>query len=185
MTDKVMPATALTRGSQADMAYTSYFEVLPGGIRFEDIFYPQFWRHHKRIRPMSIIRLRAEDGSFDVDVVVRTQSPSGLVVEFRSGRVPAGIDANMTANAALLDATKVRMAPIAEDGKPRVRVQFLPKTKWRLIGVDGSEISRDHATELEAQTAMANYLAAMLMRNPTEEELHAHAQAKLTAVTAA
>lgn len=178
MTDKVLPASALKRSSQSDMAFTTYFEIVRPDVEFHDVFYPQFWRHHKNIRPHSMIRLRNENDSFDFIVVVRTVVPGGLVVEFNSGRVPAGIEAEDAAGAALADAARLKMAPIDNDGRPVIRIQFLPKTKWRLLGLNGEEVKRDMANQPEAEKELALYLATMFMRQPTDEELLAHVKDK-------
>lgn len=178
MTDKTLPASALKRSSQSDMSFTTYFEVVRGDVEFHDIFYPQFWQHHKTIRPHSMIRIRSEIDTFDFTVVVRAVVPGGLVVEFNHGRVPAGIEAEDAAGAALADATRLKMAPIAGDGRPLIRTQFLPKTKWRLIGLNSEEVKRDMANQIEAEKELALYLATMFMRQPTDEELLAHAKAK-------
>jgi hypothetical protein len=65
-------------------------------------------------------------------------------------------------------------------GKPLVRVQFIPATQWRLLGIDGSEVKKDMATREEAEEAMGVYLKDINMRLPTEEESAAYAAAHST-----
>ncbi len=51
-----------------------------------------------------------------------------------------------------------RVVPLAKDGEPIVRVQHRSATQWRLIGLNGDEVSRNHKTQVEAEEAMAVYL---------------------------
>jgi len=185
MTDKHLRPGALTNASLAEQTYASYFELLPETVEYEDVFYPTFWMHHKRVRPYTIIRLRRLDHAFDVFVTVRTPVAGGLVVEFHSGRPPAGVDPYEVQSAVHAEASKLRIAPIGQDGKPVVKIEFLPKIKWRVLGLGSEEIARNIETRDQAELAMADYLRSVSMRNPTDEELFAESKRRTAAAAAA
>jgi len=185
MTNKTLRPGALTNASLAEQTYASYFELLPETVEYEDIFYPTFWMHHKKVRPHTIIRLRRLDHAFDVLVTVRTAIAGGLVVEFHSGRPPAGVDPYAVESAVRAEASKLTVAPIGSDGKPVIKMEFLPKTKWRVLGLGSEEIQRNIETREQAETVLLDYLRSVNMRNPTDEELLAEAKKRTAAVVAA
>ena len=47
------------------------------------------------------------------------------------------------------------------EGPPISRVEHTPATKWRVIGLDGGEVSRGHPTKAEAEAALKRYAAAL------------------------
>lgn len=182
MADKMLAARCLTRSSMMDMTVQEYFEILPEDVEYQSIFDPSFWRHHTALKPYSLIRLRHALGHFDVIVSVVHKVPGGVLVEFFSGRPPHGVNPYKVEMEARAEALRLKVGPIAEDGKPVVRTQFLPKTKFRVLGLGSAEIARDIATQKEADTVLANYLNGLNMRNPTDDELLAHAKAKAAAL---
>lgn len=184
MTEKTLSARALTNASLAEQTYATYLEMLPETIEYEEIFYPTFWRHHKKVRPYTMLRLRRVDHAFDVFVTVRTPVAGGLVVEFHSGRPPAGVDPYEVQSAVHAEAAKLKVAPIGADGKPQIKIEFLPKIKWRVLGLGAEEIQRNIETRDQAEIIMADYLRSISMRNPTDEELLAEMKRR-TALAAA
>ena len=176
MTEKALRAGGLTRQEQADQVYPVYFEWIEEHVDYADLFHPAFWRHHTRLKPLSMIRLRHVRGHFDVFVTVKTAIAGGVAVEFHSGRPPAGIDPYKVAAEGLADGLKLRPVPLRDDGKPSIYIQFLPKTKWRLVA-GNAEIKRDMNTEEEAKTELAIYLNQLGLRIPTDEERLEHAVA--------
>jgi hypothetical protein len=185
MTEKTLRAGALTRASQYDMTVPQFFETLPEDVDYSEIFDPNFWRHHTAVKPGSLVRLRHALGNFDVIVNVVHKVAGGVLVEFFSGRPPRGIDPYKVQDDTRAEALKIRVAPIAEDGKPVVRTQYLAKTKFRVLGLGGAEVARDISTSAEAETVLLNYLNGLNMRNPTNDELLEHAKAKQAALAAA
>jgi hypothetical protein len=185
MTEKCLRPGALTNASLAEQTYAQYFELIPETVEYEDIFYPTYWRHHKKVRPYTIIRLRRLDHAFDVDLTVRTPVAGGLVVEFRGGRPPAGVDPYEVQSAVHAEAAKLKIAPIGQDGKPVIKMEFLPKIKWRVLGLDSEEIARNIETRDQAEIVLADYLRSISMRNPTDEELLAEAKKRTAAAVAA
>ncbi len=183
---KVMPAKCLKRSSQFDMTVAQFFEILSEDVRYQDVFNPMFWQHHvATIQPNTLVRLRHSLGEFDVVVNVVHRVANGLLVEFFSGRPPRGIDPYKVESEARAEALRVVVGPIAADGKPVCRVQFLPKTDFRVLGLGGAEIQRGIKTHKEAEVVLANYLAGLNMRNPTDDELLAAAQARVKAAESA
>lgn len=63
-----LPATYL---SVASFVSTTYFTLIPVGHTPDDLLQPEYWMHWARkLRPNSFIRVRAEDGSFDGELLV-------------------------------------------------------------------------------------------------------------------
>jgi len=192
MTDKRLSAKALGSSSDSGQHYATYFEYIPDDVAYEDLFHPAYWHHHAaKLKPLTIIRCRRTDGVFDVFLTVRTTIAGCVVMEFHSGRPPRGIDPYKVEDDARAEAMKLKVAPIDANGKPVVRVEFFPKTKWRVIGLGSAEIERDLPSREHAELRMATYLHTINMRNPTAEELLAEmkrrsevaAQKALTPVT--
>lgn len=171
MTDKYLRPGGLTTADIAVQRYTQYFEEVGADVTYEDIFHPSFWRHHKKLRRFDVIRLAHPRGDFDIFVTVRAVVAGGVTVDFHGGRPPKGIDPYTVAEEELAAAMKIRTVPIGNDGRPSVFIQHLPKTKWRVIGLNSTEVKRDIATKEEAEVEMAIYLSDIRMRLPTEEEL--------------
>ena len=159
--DKHLPATAMKK--LADYEFQRYFAIVPPGTAFEDLFTPTFWAHHvKKLRTHDIIRVRAEDGSFDFSVTVIATPQGGVNVE-PWPKYPNSASAVEAAKIAA-DA-KPKALPVRADGKPKARVEYLPATKWRAIGVDGSEIGRDYPSKAAAEAALAKYLKTLGYEN--------------------
>ncbi len=169
---KHLRARGLMPSDTAQQQYTSYCETLSPDVAFEEIFNPSFWVHHKtKLKRNDIIRLIAHDRSFDIDVTVAKINPSGIVVEYRGGRPPAGADPVKSERDAIARSMKIQIVPLWSDGKPVVRVEHLPKTRWRVLGLEKKEIRRDMETREEAEQAMLKYLEDIRMRMPSEEEI--------------
>ncbi len=63
-----LPATYL---SVASYVSTEYFTLIPVGHTPDDLLQPEYWMHWARkLRPNSFIKVRAEDGSFDGELLV-------------------------------------------------------------------------------------------------------------------
>lgn len=134
----------------------SWHVLLPEGVAYADLFRPEFWMHHAtKLRQHDLIRVRAADGAFDVMLnVVMTTRGGTLVEEWPKWPTEADNDAAKNAVAEPIAVREVY-------GRPVPRVEHTPKTKWRVIGLDGSEISREHPTKDAAETALRQYVAAM------------------------
>ena len=61
-----------------------------------------------------------------------------------------------------------RVVPFGRDGTPVVRIEHLPATKWRVLGLH-SQVSAGHETEAQARKAMADYLAGIRYVMPSAE----------------
>lgn len=165
---KHLPAKALSRSDCTDYKTTSYVETLPPTVAFNDIFNPLFWAHHKnKLRINDMIRLIANDRSFDIDVTVAHVSRGGVTVELRGGRLPAGVNGvEAVRQAAMESAREPQAVPINKiTGKFMIRIDHTPKTKWRLIGIDGKEVKRDMEKQ-QAEEELARYLKEMNMFFP-------------------
>ena len=129
---------------------------VPESVQFSDLFDPAFWRHHsKKFLPGHLIRMRRVDGAWDVQLNVVAQAPGGLVVE----PWPKWPDDEMMADAAAEKAKPLQKISI--NGQMVPRVEHTPATKWRVIGLDGNEISRGHATKAKAEEALRTYAASL------------------------
>lgn len=178
MTDRYLRAGGLTPADIASQKYTHYFEEVGSDVTYSDLFHPNFYRHHRKLRPFDIIRLVHPNRDFDVFVSVRQVIAGGVTVDFFGGRPPKGVDPYKVAEEELAAAMMIQVVPIDASGKPTVFVQHLPRTKWRVIGLANTEIKRDIATKEEAEVVMFGYLADIRMRLPTNEELLAEIEVR-------
>lgn len=159
---------------------TNWYAVkLPPAMAYEDLFRASFWKHHQtRLNPMDIVRVRAEDGSFDVMLTVAGKADNGELTMEIWPSFPKHMSAEKIAatNQARVesDALKPTKVPLSKaDGMPMVRIEYLEATKWRLRGFDGQEVSRNHPNETEARKAMAEYMKRMGFEMPSDEEIAA------------
>jgi hypothetical protein len=173
MTTKRLRARGLTTADIAAQKYTNYHEIVEENVEFHELFDPSFYEHHKRVKPYDVLRLTHPAGLFDVYVTVRSVIPGGVTVDYHGGRPPKGFDPYKVAEDELGAALQIKVCPIDRDGRPVVKVEHTPKTRWRVIGLNSTEVTRDIATKLEAEIAMAHYLNDIRMRLPTPEELMA------------
>ena len=181
-TEKAHRANAFHPQEQSHFVHTDYTIVLDPGVTFEDLFRPTFWIHAKqKLKPRDRVRCIEQSGIFDVQLAVMSTPAGGVLMRFLSGDPGENIKDPFAASAAARKVgTQVKLVPISSvTGKPVVCVQFLPATKWRVIGVDGkSEVARGFASQHEAEAAMHAYLREIHMRLPTPEELAAAQPAK-------
>lgn len=160
-----------------------YTVKLPPSYKYEDLFQPAFWKHHQvRLGVLDIVRVRAEDGSFDVMLTVGGKAENGELIMDLWPKFPAHIRVENIAgvNGAAIAArnlapTKVPLSK--SDGLPVARTEFLEATKWRVRGVDGQEVSRNHPTESAAREALSRYLNNMNFEMPSDEEISAGIEA--------
>lgn len=156
----------------ADYKRQSWFEVLPPGITFEDLFDPKLWGNFTgKLKKYDIVRVCAEDGSFDVELTVRAIDVGGIHMQvFPHFRGKSG-EAALEAASAAQEESAIKVVPIARDGLPVVRVEYKNATKWRLLGLNG-EVERNFESEGDALKAMAVYLdtARLVMPDPEKEE---------------
>lgn len=171
MVTKKLPASALAH--TYDHYHRIWFVQLPPGYVFEDLFSPGFWSHHRKLVKADIVRVRAHDGSFDFNVSVLATPQGGAVVDVWP-RYPTGTDIN--AARAAIDAgaaARPKVVPIMSNGKVAVRVEFRDATKWRVIALDGSELSNGHETQADAEAARDKYLVELRMELPSDEAIKA------------
>ncbi len=166
---KYVPARALNE--TADYIYTRFCVEVPPDMVLEDLFTPIAWAHvRNRLQKHDIVRCIAEDGSFDVDLTVREIEVGGVHM------VPRPHIGGLSGGKALDKLSKIASSstpnkvPLDSEGRPVVKVQFLPATKWRVIGMSGHEVSRGHKSEAEAVQAMHKYLASAGLEMPKLSE---------------
>ncbi len=131
-------------------------EILPEGVEYVHLFMPEFWKHHaSKLRPFELVRVRAADGSFDVQLVVVAASSGGVVVELWP-KMPS------LAESEAADAERAAPLEIREiGGQPVPRVEHGKTTKWRVIGIDGNEVSRGHESKAAASVALDKYVMGL------------------------
>lgn len=165
MAIKYIPAKALSQ--TADYVYTRFCVEVPPSMKLEDLFVPVAWAHVRtQLAKHDIIRCIAEDGSFDVDLAVREVEVGGvhMVPRPHIGGV-SGVEA-LEQLSEIAASSSPAEVPLAADGAPVVRVEWLPATKWRVLGISGGEVSREHKTEADAIKAMHQYLASAGLQLP-------------------
>lgn len=147
-----------------DYAHSRYYVQLKPDDTYDDLFVPTFWAYHRgKLRQNDLIRVRAHDGRFDVTLTVVDVKTGGVAMQ----RWPIEPAAEEAAAASEIGKTD-RLVPFAGDGKPVVRVEFLPATNWRVIGLNG-EVSFGHKDEPTALKAMHEYLAGIRYVMPSAD----------------
>lgn len=145
-----LPGGYLTNASRADYASTAWFVHLPAGVKLGDLFNPRFWAHHTRIlKKHDLLRVRAEDGSFDFELTVVELRQGGVLMEAWP-KMPAAIE--------IAEATEVAPVQIA-DGSYCPRIEYKKVTKWRVIGQDNNESMAGIETKPAAVAALIKYMA--------------------------
>ena len=129
---------------------------LPEHVEYKSLFEPSFWRHHAhKFSIGDIIRVRRVDGVWDVQLVVDANGVGALTVsEWPKWPKDEEVEAAREAASAPLE---IRLL----DGKPVPRVEHTPATKWRVIGVNGEEVTRNFATKPEAERDLERYVASI------------------------
>lgn len=156
-----LPASYLDNTARSDYAYTSYFVELPGNVQFGHVFAPRFWSHvARRLKKNDLIRLRANDDSFDFMVAVVEVKPSGGVLVEAWPKIPR----------AASEAEAVGVQPFEKNGQWHPRIDYQKATKWRVIGLDNNEYAAGFADKRAAATAMIKYMAEMGMTPETTVE---------------
>ncbi len=141
--------------SEFDTRNWTALEV-PAEIEYADLFDPTFWRHHAaKFRKGNLIRMRRVDGAWDVQLNVVASVQGGLQVELW----PKMPDATAAQRAAEQMAAAIQVREV--NGRPVPRVEHTPATKWRVIGLDGNEVSRGYETKRAAEDAMRTYAATL------------------------
>jgi hypothetical protein len=163
---KYIAATQLNE--TADYQFTRWSIVIPQNIEFEELFVPVTWAHVRhKLTKNDIVRVIAQDGSYDIDLTVRQVEVGGVHMLVRPHLDGiAGADALKNAAERAKDAAP-KVVPLDGEGNPVVKVQYLPATQWRVIGINGGEVSRNHASEADAIDAMNAYLASSGLTMPS------------------
>lgn len=147
--DKHLPAGAL-RQTQ-DYHHARYFVAFPEDHAFADLFSPTYWGNHRNLKANDLVRVRAVDGAFDVQLNVVATAQGGVVMELWP-KMPAAAD--------LMEPAPV-IAKREINGRPVPRVDHTKATKWRVIGLDGNEHSRGYDTKAAAESAMTAYMKSI------------------------
>lgn len=180
MTDHHRPS-AFGPQDQAHFRYSDYFTRLEPDVGFAQIFDPGFWLHAKeKLKVDDIVRIQAHDREFDITVTVQAVVAGGIIMRFLTGDPGSNIDDPFRAIAEIRNRNiEPKVVPLNKDGEPIIRFEFIPTTKWRILGLNGAEVARDIQTKPEAELKYQAYLKEINMRLPTAEEVEAH-KAKAT-----
>lgn len=162
MSIKQLPAGALNH--LADYMYSTRFVVLPPDVDSKELFKPGFWAHHAvKLKLNDIVRVRADDGSFDFMLTVIRKDQGAVLMDIwpkypvRASSAEAASDA-MAKVAAESRSTLVRSKVL---GKEVPRVEHTKATKWRVIGLDGKEYAKDFDVKEDAEKAMDKYMTGL------------------------
>ena len=158
-----LPAGAISNRSRAEYAFSTWFVPLPAGVTLGDCFRPNFWSHHlKMFRRHDMMRLRAEDGSFDFMATIVDIRVGGMRIESwpklpdaQAEMIPSGVQA-------------VKMS-----GGWAPRIEYRKATNWRVIGHDGNEHSGGHESKEAAASVLIRYMADLGF-TPSQVNEHMH-----------
>jgi hypothetical protein len=164
-----------------DFAHQRYFVKLRPSETFDDLFVPTFWSYHKsKLTKYDTVRVVAHDDSFDVDLAVHEVVAGGVVMRLRPLFGSAVGAEGLVQAAKAAEAASLKIVPIAADGMPEARVEFLPATQWRVLGLGSVEVARDLASEPKALDVLSSYLTQARLVLPSDDEIAA-AKAKAAA----
>lgn len=139
-----LPATALSLSQYVSM---TYFAMIPVGHTPEDLLQPEYWMHWaKRLRPNYFVQVRAEDGSFDGQLLVIQASDTWAKCVW------------------FVFNTRVDGERAAVDQSPkRDNFKIEPNARgWRLIEkATGKVIAKELPLKADAEKALDTYLAEM------------------------
>lgn len=147
----------------ADYMYSTRYVLLPPDIKIDDIFKPAFWAHHAaRLKLHDIIRVRAEDGSFDFMITVIRKDQSAVLMDvWPKYPAAASVAEGGEAMAAIAVTARKELTQATHLGKPVPRVEYTRATKHRVIDLAGKEHSSGYATEADAKAALDKYLQGL------------------------
>ena len=172
-----LPPTALSAPNIAGQRYNEWVVVLPPDHTLEDCLHPSYWAHYstgRKLNKHDLIRVIAHDGSFDTTLTVADKVTGGVRVvpwpQYAPGFGPA-----FGAVAPSRPIAEPVPVPILPNGKAAVRIDYTDVTKFRVIGLDGEPIATGIEAEQDAIKKRDDYLKALNMRLPNEEEIAAEA----------
>jgi len=173
MSEKHLEPQAIRNANVAGNKHAFHFVELNPKHSFVDLFMPQFWGHyHRLINENDLVRVKAHDGAFDVMLAVAGKPRGGLVMELWPKYPGSAIVPKEVAEAAAVAMEmKPKLVPFDRDGQPKVRVEWTKNTEWRVRGIDGHEVSRDHKTEAVALGAMQKYMDDLGLIMPSQAEI--------------
>jgi len=137
-----LPATYL---SLAQYVSQTYFTLIPIGHAPDDLLQPEYWMHWaKRLRPNYFIRVRAEDGSFDGELMVIQASDTWAKCVWFTFNQRTGDE-----------------RAEADYSPQRENYKIEPNARgWRLIEkATGKVIAKDLPGKADAEKALDSYLA--------------------------
>jgi len=153
--------TVYTIGVGTDMAENDA-PRLPDGATLADVLRPDFWKHHHTVLKVGdLIRIRANDGAFDMMLTVIAKGQGAVTMDVWP-KFPDAADLQRAADVAAV-AVKARSVLVARSvhGKMVPRVEFTRATNWRVIALDGNEHSSGYRTQAEAHMVMKDYLVKL------------------------
>lgn len=134
-------------------ATTRWFHLATRGTLVEHIKNPDYWQHTaaRLLRTPNkglgdVIRVLAEDGSFDIDVTVLAVDPRGLWMQVREMRLWEA------------PADKPVEAPERADSDGYT-VEFAGPHKWRIVNSAGDVVAHGYPSKPDAQKALINIKA--------------------------
>jgi hypothetical protein len=152
---------------------------------FADIWSVAWWKHHCSagangcVLEGDLVRLIATDKSFDIVVSVERVLPGGAEVHLYHGRLPediAGLDAYEIRRRYTKNEADFSLVKMDHEGKPFVRVEYLPASKWRVVGDDRQVVAESIISKSEADKRLSKYLFDMNLRMPAPGEMAKHVQ---------
>lgn len=144
-----LPGGAISNRSRAEYAYSTWFVPLPAGATLADCFRPNFWSHHiKQFKRNDMLRIRAEDGSFDFMATVADVRIGGMRIETWP---------KMADETAEVESSGVNA--VEKSGGWCPRIEYRKATNWRVIGHDGNEHSAGHDSKEVAAQILMRYMA--------------------------
>lgn len=156
----------------AEFSFSTWHANLPSEFEAEWLWIPSNWAHHTgRLKKNDLVRVTCE-GKFDLFITVDLVLSSGI--EFRpfpSFGEKVGDEATNEMVRVAKDQA-VAEIPLAADGNPVVRVDYLRASGWRMIGLHGHS-QEGYESEAAARDAMEKYVLDNRLSWPDDEAIAA------------
>lgn len=145
MNDRYRPKLHYGKLKEADHAYRRLFAEVPSGVDIDTVLNPDFWAHYTRdIRPMDVIEVFCEDGSWEGVLRVMSVGTVEVKVKLRS-----------------VTEYETDEEPEVEDDLYWIRWKG-PAAKFAVVNKESGETIKDHLyPKSEAYAFMRSHLQSM------------------------
>lgn len=180
---KPLPGIAITNQRlAAQVSNTWDVEIDPKQTPAEWLFNPGCWINvANMLKRGDLIRIHANDGSYDFLAVVRGRTTGGKLAARIAIYAGYGDGLPEYVKEAERNSVAEALMPTMFGGRPVPRVDHVDREGWRVIGFDNLVTSKGHETEAQAMRAMAEYIKVYGFKAPSAATVSVPAASELAA----